>query len=91
MLQVNCVGVEKYGEGAAAKKQTSRLSLIDLAGSERAYKTENSGQRLREGRNINRSLLSLANCINALAGIAEHGLSNGAICLDILHMWRNLP
>lgn len=36
-------------------------------GSERAYKTDNRGQRLVEGRNINRSLLSLANCINALA------------------------
>ena len=58
VLQVNCVGVEKYApEGTAPKKQTSRLSLIDLAGSERAYKTDNTGQRLREGRNINRSLL----------------------------------
>ena len=67
VLQVNCVGVERFVEGANAKKQTSRLSLIDLAGSERAYKTENSGDRLREGRNINRSLLALGNCINALA------------------------
>ena len=68
MLSVTCVGVEKYPEAnAQARKQTSRLSMIDLAGSERAYKTDNTGQRLREGRNINRSLLSLANCINALA------------------------
>ncbi len=47
---------------------SGKLSLIDLAGSERASSTENRGQRLLEGANINRSLLALANCINALAG-----------------------
>jgi kinesin family protein 18/19 len=44
------------------------LSLIDLAGSERASATNNRGARLQEGANINKSLLALANCINALAG-----------------------
>lgn len=43
------------------------LSLIDLAGSERAATTNNKGIRLVEGANINRSLLALANCINRLA------------------------
>ena len=43
-----------------------KLSLIDLAGSERGTVTENRGIRLREGAKINRSLLALANCINAL-------------------------
>eukprot|EP00924_Labyrinthula_sp_SR-Ha-C_P000764 snap_masked-scaffold_7-processed-gene-3.21-mRNA-1 protein AED:0.21 eAED:0.21 QI:0/0/0/0.66/1/1/3/0/663 len=43
------------------------LNLIDLAGSERAKRTGNQGSRLREGANINKSLLALANCINALA------------------------
>lgn len=46
----------------------SKLSLIDLAGSERASATNNRGVRLFEGANINKSLLALANCINALAG-----------------------
>ncbi|CAM9706724.1 unnamed protein product [Ectocarpus sp. 4 AP-2014] len=46
----------------------SKLSLIDLAGSERASATNNRGEQLRQGANINKSLLSLANCINALAG-----------------------
>ena len=45
----------------------AKLSLIDLAGSERATATTNRGDRLREGANINRSLLALGNCINALA------------------------
>ena len=42
------------------------LSVIDLAGSERASVTKNKGERLIEGANINRSLLALGNCINAL-------------------------
>lgn len=45
----------------------SKLSLIDLAGSERASATNNRGLRLQEGAKINQSLLALANCINALA------------------------
>ena len=42
------------------------LSIIDLAGSERASATKNRGERLLEGANINRSLLALGSCINAL-------------------------
>lgn len=41
-----------------------KLSLIDLAGSERA--TSNTGIRLKESAKINCSLLALSNCINAL-------------------------
>ena len=44
-----------------------KLSMVDLAGSERASKTDNKGARLKEGANINRSLLALGNCITALA------------------------
>ena len=64
---------------------TGKLSLIDLAGSERASKTgvmakgkslqqggtHNNSKRLNEGANINKSLLALANCINALTGEAD--------------------
>jgi len=48
------------------KSIVSKLSLIDLAGSERGNLTGNKGMRLFEGAKINRSLLALANCINAL-------------------------
>ncbi|XP_048871811.1 LOW QUALITY PROTEIN: kinesin-like protein KIF19 [Brienomyrus brachyistius] len=48
-----------------------RLFMIDLAGSERASQTRNRGQRLKEGAHINRSLLALGNCINALS--ERHG------------------
>ncbi|CAH1795258.1 unnamed protein product [Owenia fusiformis] len=43
-----------------------KLFLIDLAGSERASNTHNRGKRMVEGAHINRSLLALGNCINAL-------------------------
>ncbi|KRT81979.1 Kinesin, partial [Oryctes borbonicus] len=49
-----------------------RLFMIDLAGSERANKTKNRGKRLQEGAHINRSLLALGNCINALSGGARY-------------------
>ncbi|KAI9143160.1 kinesin motor domain-containing protein, partial [Paraphysoderma sedebokerense] len=45
---------------------TATWNFIDLAGSERASHTKNKGDRLLEGANINRSLLALGNCINAL-------------------------
>ena len=73
VLQVSVEALQKFGDGGGRIKRLSKLSMIDLAGSERAYKTDNTGQRLVEGRNINRSLLSLANCINALADKTKKG------------------
>lgn len=45
----------------------AKMSLIDLAGSERARAANTKGTRFIEGTNINRSLLALGNVINALA------------------------
>lgn len=53
--------------GLKANFTMGKMSLIDLAGSERALVTSNRGARFREGANINKSLLALGNCINALA------------------------
>ncbi|KAG3146038.1 Kinesin-like protein [Phytophthora idaei] len=55
-----------YDETDNIEVKFGKLSLVDLAGSERAAVTQNRGQRLLEGANINRSLLALGNCINAL-------------------------
>ncbi|KAJ2700793.1 tubulin-dependent ATPase kip3 [Coemansia sp. IMI 203386] len=65
VLQVNVRQRPKSG-GLQTDVTTATLSIIDLAGSERATVARNNGTRKREGANINRSLLALANCINAL-------------------------
>jgi TolA-binding protein len=44
------------------------MRLVDLAGSERAKSTEATGQRLKEGGQINKSLTTLGRVIAALAG-----------------------
>ena len=57
--------------------RSSKLSLCGLAGSERGANSDNRGARAQEAAQINRSLLSLANCINALAegqGAKNQGL-----------------
>ena len=41
--------------------------------SERAASTENKGMRMKEGANINRSLLALGNCINILSDFRKKG------------------
>jgi kinesin family protein 18/19 len=66
VLQIVVEQQRRSAEIASAIK-VGKLCLIDLAGSERATVTDNRGARLVEGANINRSLLALANCINALA------------------------
>lgn len=48
-------------------EQLGKLTLVDLAGSERGSVSRNRGATLHEGANINRSLLALGNCINALS------------------------
>merc|ERR1719215_1995297 len=53
--------------GIVAQVNVGKLSMIDLAGSERASHTNNKGMRMIEGANINRSLLALGNCITALS------------------------
>jgi kinesin family protein 18/19 len=59
--------------GIVANIKVGKLSLVDLAGSERAANTKNIGARLVEGANINRSLLALGNCINALGEKGNKG------------------
>jgi hypothetical protein len=66
------------GEGAAAsgllnapppdamEHRISKFHILDLAGSERAKRTQATGKRLQEGININLGLLALGNVISAL-------------------------
>ena len=53
--------------GKTKSEKLSKINLVDLAGSERANSTGATGERLKEGCNINKSLLILGNVINTLA------------------------
>jgi kinesin family protein 18/19 len=65
VLQVN-VSSKSRDTSVSEPVTMATLSIIDLAGSERASATKNRGERLMEGANINKSLLALGSCINAL-------------------------
>ena len=54
------------------KVNSGKLSLIDLAGSERFGKTGATGQAAIEAQSINKSLSALAEVINALSTNKEH-------------------
>ncbi|KAF1444151.1 KI16B protein, partial [Pygoscelis papua] len=53
----------------------SKIHLVDLAGSERADATGATGVRLKEGGNINKSLVTLGNVISALADLSQDATS----------------
>lgn len=65
VLQINVAQRDK-NSSVDEPHTMATLSIIDLAGSERASATKNRGERLMEGANINKSLLALGSCINAL-------------------------
>jgi kinesin family member 1 len=50
---------------------------VDLAGSERANSTGATGQRLKEGANINKSLTTLGKVISSLALASQHDTKKG--------------
>jgi len=65
VLQINIAQKDRNAD-VNEPHTMATLSIIDLAGSERASATKNRGERLFEGANINKSLLALGSCINAL-------------------------
>ncbi|KAK1282708.1 Kinesin-4 [Acorus calamus] len=68
---IHCVMVR--GENLINGECTSsKLWLIDLAGSERVAKTDVQGERLKEAQNINKSLSALGDVISALATKSPH-------------------
>jgi kinesin family protein 18/19 len=67
------IGKTEKSKNTTVEMNSSKLSLIDLAGSERGTSTGNRGIRMMEGAKINRSLLALGNCINALGDKSKKG------------------
>ncbi|XP_061173499.1 kinesin-like protein KIF16B [Saccostrea echinata] len=53
-------------------EMSSKIHLVDLAGSERADASGATGQRLKEGASINKSLVTLGSVISVLADISTH-------------------
>lgn len=60
-----------YNESGGGRKVSSQFNIVDLAGSERSEKTGATGDRLREGNNINKSLSTLSLVIDVLVRNAE--------------------
>ncbi|EDV21287.1 uncharacterized protein TRIADDRAFT_30614, partial [Trichoplax adhaerens] len=60
----------KKNDAGEETKKSSVINLVDLAGSERADSTGATGDRLKEGAQINKSLSALGNVISALAELS---------------------
>lgn len=58
--------VVRIHRGDHSDVSVSRLSIVDLAGSERMKNTQTAGDRLKEAGNINKSLMVLGQCMEAL-------------------------
>ncbi|KAF7661214.1 hypothetical protein LDENG_00266800 [Lucifuga dentata] len=60
-------------DGELPCETQSKIHLVDLAGSERADATQATGTWLKEGANINKSLVTLGSVISALADLNVGG------------------
>ena len=88
VLSITIVSTQK----SDGRRASSKLHLIDLAGSERISKTSASGQRLKEAQNINRSLSALGDVISALGGNSKHvPYRNSKLVLFIFPITYILP
>ena len=79
VVESRAVGENASGSanGAHDAVLVATLNLVDLAGSERVLKTGAEGIRMKEGANINKSLLNLGIVINKLTeGGGGQGLAH---------------
>ncbi|CAG4967757.1 unnamed protein product [Colias eurytheme] len=86
--------VDEMGEAVIQNKKflsISQLSLVDLAGSERTNRTKNTGQRLREAGNINKSLMTLRTCLEVLRENQTNSANNMVPYREskLTHLFKN--
>ncbi|NWU68121.1 KIF14 protein, partial [Pterocles burchelli] len=72
-LMMTQTKVEFVDEEQCDHRLTSHINLIDLAGSECCSKAQTTGERLKEGVSINKSLLTLGKVISALSKQSQNG------------------
>lgn len=84
IYRVAIEGKEVFEDGVdMGTGKVSFLNLVDLAGSERQKSTNATGKTLKEGANINKSLLSLG------AVISKLGEASKKVRISPLHLFRN--
>ena len=69
-----CLSQNLLDPGGSIVQRNSKICLVDLAGSERASLTGVSGERLVEANNINKSLSTLGDVINALSEKSQNNI-----------------
>ena len=71
--QDSLIRISITSSGASGRRrETNKMWMVDLGGSERLLKTQASGRRLEEGKAINLSLSALGDVINALQSKKPH-------------------
>ena len=76
--------VAELDDGMHLQVYTGKLSLVDLAGSERASETNNVGQQLRDGANINRCDMQLLTfCHNEINKMLRHT----TVTITLMRLW----
>lgn len=89
VIEVNKKDVdENTGKTIIASTRTSYLNLVDLAGSERQKSTGATGKTLKEGANINKSLLSLGAVINKLVEASKKVRPLSGAGAVVMGVWR---
>lgn len=61
-----------YTNAFSSVEEEASVFILDLAGAERAKKTQNTGSQLTESCHINKTLLSLGKCIRAMRNGEEN-------------------
>jgi len=70
-VTIESIDVPEDGTPPVGGGKVAYLNLVDLAGSERQKSTKAEGKTLKEGSNINKSLLALGAVINKLGELSK--------------------